>query len=268
MQPNSVITLTTDFGLNDPYVGVMKGAILSINPAANVIDLSHGIASHDIREATFTIGMNYKFFPERTAHVVVVDPGVGSRRRPLLVVTERQYFIGPDNGVFSYIYKKEARTLQVFHVTADHYFLKSTSSTFQGRDVFAPVAAWLTGGKNVQNFGEVVTDYYAIDLQMPTVGRDVIKGEIIHIDKFGNATTNISQTEIDSLVSQRPGTSLKVLLSGKEVPMKMYYGEALDKELHSVINSSEYIEFFVNRGCAAALFNISIGNPVEIQLIP
>jgi len=268
MQPNPVITLTTDFGLNDPFVGVMKGAILSINPGANIIDLSHGIASHHIREAAFTIGMNYKFFPERTAHVVVVDPGVGSRRRPLLVVTERQYFIGPDNGVFSYIYKKEARTLQVIHITAEHYFLKSKSSTFQGRDVFAPVAAWLMSGKNVQNFGEVITDYRSIDLQMPIVGKGHIKGEIIHVDKFGNATTNISQAEIDALTGQNPGASLKVLLSDKEVPMKMYYGEALDKELHSVINSSEYVEFFVNRGSAAALFNISIGNPVEIQIIP
>jgi len=264
MQANPVITLTTDFGLNDPFVGVMKGAILSINPGANVIDLSHGIASHDIREAAFTIGMNYKFFPERTAHVVVVDPGVGSRRRPLLVITERQYFIGPDNGVFSYIYEKEARTLQVIHITADHYFLKSKSSTFQGRDVFAPVAAWLTGGKNVQNFGEVITDYLSIDLQIPTVRTGVIKGEIIHVDKFGNATTNISQAEVDTLVSQNPGRPLKVFLLGKEVPMKMYYGEALDKELHSVINSSEYVEFFVNRSSAASLFNISIGDAVEI----
>jgi S-adenosylmethionine hydrolase len=266
MQSNPVITLTTDFGLNDPFVGVMKGAILSISPEANIIDLSHGIASHDIREAAFTVGMNYKFFPERTVHVVVVDPGVGSRRRPLIVVTERQYFIGPDNGVFSYIYKKEARTLQVIHITADHYFLKSKSSTFQGRDVFAPVAAWLSGGKNVQNFGEVITDYRSIDLQIPTVGKGVLKGEIIHVDKFGNATTNISQTEIDVLISQQPGASLKVLLSGNEIPMKMYYGEALDKELHSVINSSEYIEFFVNRGSAADLFTIAIGDPVEIVL--
>ena len=268
MQSNQVITLTTDFGLHDPFVGVMKGAILSINPGANVIDLSHGIASHDIREAAFTIGMNYKFFPERTVHVVVVDPGVGSRRRPLLVVTERQYFIGPDNGVFSYVYKKEERTLQVIQITAEHYFLKSKSSTFQGRDVFAPVAAWLSGGKNVLNFGEVITDYRSIDLQLPTLGERFIKGEVIHIDKFGNATTNISQTEIDALVNQKPEASLKVLLSGKEVPMKLYYGEALDKELHSVINSSEYIEFFVNRGSAAKLFNISIGNAVEIRNTP
>jgi len=266
MQPNAVITLTSDFGVNDSFVGVMKGAILSINPGANIIDLSHGIASHDIREAAFTVGMNYKFFPERTAHVVVVDPGVGSRRRPLLVVTERQYFIGPDNGVFSYVYAKEQRTLQVIHITAEHYFLKSKSSTFQGRDVFAPVASWLSSGKSTQNFGEVITDYITIDLQMPTIGKGFIKGEIIHIDKFGNATTNISQTEIDSLVSQNPGASLKVSLSGKEVPMKMYYGEALDKELHSVINSSEYIEFFVNRGSASSLFNVSIGDTVEINL--
>lgn len=264
MQANPVITLTTDFGLNDPFVGVMKGAILSLNPRANIIDLSHGIASHDIREAAFTVGMNYKFFPERTVHVVVVDPGVGSRRRPLLVVTERQYFIGPDNGVFSYVYQQEARTLQVIHITADHYFLKSKSPTFQGRDVFAPVAASLAGGTNILNFGEVITDYLSIDVPMPAVGTGVVRGEIIHIDKFGNAMTNVSQKEVDELVRQNPGVLLKVLLSGREVPVKMYYGEALDKELHCVINSSEYIEFFVNRGSAASLFNISIGDAVEV----
>ncbi len=246
----------------------MKGAILSINPGANIIDLSHGIASHDIRHGAFTIGMNYSFFPDRTAHVVVIDPGVGSQRRPLLVVTERHYFIGPDNGVFSCIYKKEGHALQVIHITADHYFLKSGSPTFQGRDVFAPVAAWLAGGKDVLNFGEVITDYLSVDLPMPVVRATVIEGEIIHIDKFGNAVTNISRTEVDALTAQNPERPQQVMLAGREVPIKRFYGDALNRELNAVINSSEYVEFFVNRGSAAALCNIAIGDQVRIISAP
>ena len=267
MQRNPIITLTTDFGLDDPFVGVMKGVILTINPSANIIDLNHGIASHDIAGAAFTVGMNYNFFPDRTAHIVVVDPGVGSRRRPVIVVTERHYFIGPDNGVFSYIYEKEKEMLQVIHITADHYFLKTKSSTFQGRDMFAPVAAWLTSGKNVQNFGEVISDYITIDLPMPGVEGQAIRGEIIHIDKFGNSMTNISRTEIDMLTQAGPAGTLKVFLGDREVPLRDYYGQADDKGLYAVINSSEYLEFFVNRGSAARDFSISPGNRVEIKSV-
>lgn len=265
MQANSVITLTTDFGFGDTFVGVMKGAILTINPRVNIVDLNHGISSHDIRAAAFSIGMNYRFFPDRTAHVVVVDPGVGSARRPIIVVTENHYFIGPDNGVFSYVYKKEQQSLQVIHITADHYFLKSNSTTFHGRDVFAPVAAWLTGGKNVQLFGEVITDYISIDIPVPVSEQGMIKGAIVHIDKFGNAISNISRAEVDALHAQNPGAHLMMMLGDRRIPVKKYYGEALDKELYAIINSSEYIEFFVNCGSAAALFNISPGDAVEIK---
>jgi S-adenosylmethionine hydrolase len=266
MQTKPVITLTTDFGLDDPFVGVMKGVILNINPRSTIIDLNHGISSHDIREAAFTIGMNYKFFPARTAHVVVVDPGVGSRRRPILVVTGTHYFIGPDNGVFSYVFEKERGSLRIIHITAGHYFLKPVSPTFQGRDVFAPVAAWLTSGKNFRNFGEEITDYETIDLSMPVLKKNALRGEIILIDKFGNAMTNINQAEISALMGNNPGKTLKVVLGKKVVPLSEFYGQATGKGIHAVINSSEYLEFFVNRGSAAKAFKISIGDAVEIKL--
>jgi S-adenosylmethionine hydrolase len=266
MLANRIITLTSDFGLDDPFVGVMKGVILTINPHANIIDLNHGVASHDIREAAFTIGMNYRFFPERTVHMVIVDPGVGSRRRPILVVTERHYFIGPDNGVFSFIFKKEKQAFKVIHITADHYFLKLNSSTFQGRDMFAPVASWLTLGTDYRNFGEVISDFVTLDLPMPQPRKGAVKGEIIHIDKFGNAMTNISQAEITDLINMRRDYTLSVFLKDKAVPLKEYYGETKGKALHAVINSSEYLEFFVNRANAAKSFKISIGDNVEMKI--
>ena len=268
MQNSPVITLTTDFGLEDPFAGVMKGVIMGINPRAAVIDLSHGIASHDIRGAALTIGMNYGFFPERTAHVVVVDPGVGSRRRPLLVATEAHYFIGPDNGIFSSIFEKERDSLRVIHITAGHYFLRTMSPTFQGRDVFAPVAAWLTRGKNFRNFGEEITDYETIDLPMPALKKNILKGEVIFIDKFGNAMTNVGRAEIDALSGRPAGRGVKVFLGKKEVPLSEFYGQAAGRGLHAVINSSEYLEFFVNRGNAARKFDISVGDIVEIKKRP
>ena len=266
MQPDPVITLTTDFGRDDPFVGVMKGVILTINPRATIIDLTHGIAPHDIREAAFTIGMNYNYFPERTIHVVIVDPGVGSKRRPILVVTDRHFFIGPDNGVFSVIYEKEKASLQVIHITADHHFLKEKSPTFQGRDVFAPVAARLSGGMDVRNFGQRISDYKTLDLPMPNLEKNVLNGEIIHIDTFGNAMTNIRQEEIDELMKQNPEGMMKISLAGKEVLLKEYYGQATDRTLYAVINSSEYLEFFVNCGNAAETYSILIGETVELKI--
>ena len=266
MQTNALITLTSDFGLDDPFVGVMKGVILSINPQANIIDLNHGITSHNIREAVFSIGMNYHFFPERTVHMVIVDPGVGSQRRPILVVTDRHYFIGPDNGVFSRIYEKEKHALKVIHITADQYFLKKNSSTFHGRDVFAPVAAWLAHGKDFQTFGNLITDFVTMDLAMPKRSNDVLKGEIIHIDKFGNAMTNISQADINDLIGMRREYTLRIFLGKKMVPLRKYYGEAKGAALHAVINSSEYLEFFINRNNAARTCNISRGDKVEVKI--
>lgn len=266
MKRNRIITLTTDFGLDDPFVGVMKGVILSINPNVSVIDLSHGIASHDVREAAFTLGMNYRFFPERTVHVVVVDPGVGSRRRPILVSTEKHYFIGPDNGVFSYIYARERQMLKVMHITADHYFLKLKSPTFQGRDVFAPIAAWMTAGKQIENLGNVINDYATIDLPMPRQSKTSLKGEVILIDKFGNAITNISQNDISTLTARRKNSRAEVFLGKKKIALKEYYGQASDRKLYAVMNSSEHLEFFVNRGNAAKAGKLKVGTPVELKL--
>src|SRR5256886_9957660 len=141
--PNPIITLTTDYGTNDHLVGTMKGVILKINPDVTIVDISHNVTAYDLLDSALTIGSAYSYFPPKTIHVVVVDPGVGTERRPLLVSAQNQYFIAPDNGVLSVLFDPEHK-IPVRHANVEHYYLNPVSKTFHGRDVFAPVAAWLT----------------------------------------------------------------------------------------------------------------------------
>jgi S-adenosylmethionine hydrolase len=265
MRTNPLITLTTDFGLDDPFVGVMKGVILTVAPRAQIVDLSHGIPPHDLKEAALTIGTNYRFFPAHTVHVVVVDPGVGSERRPILVIAGRHYFIGPDNGVFSFVYEREIASLRVIHITASRFFLREESPTFQGRDVFAPVAARVARGMHFMNFGAPISDFVKSELPKPKLGRNALRGEVIHIDRFGNCMTNIRRSEIDSLARLHPAATFRPFFRRKEVPLKKFYAQAKDEALCAVINSSDYLELFVNRANAAELFRISIGDIVEMK---
>ncbi len=258
MQDRPIITLTTDFGYEDPFAGVMKGVILKINPRAGIVDITHGIRPHDIREAAYTIGTNYRYFPDDTIHVVVVDPGVGSNRRPIMVLTEHHYFIGPDNGVFTHICNASHDILEVIHITADHYFLSSHSPTFHGRDVFAPIAAYLSRGVGMLKFGEPITDYQKIDLPVPSVTPDgVLQGEVIHIDRFGNAITNITKADIGMT------GRLKAMFGEIEVPLKKFYSDAPDGSLCCLLNSSDHLELFIDRGSAASKYNISPGDQVR-----
>ncbi len=262
-----LITLTTDFGYDDPSVGVMKGVMYSINPHLNIVDLTHNISPQGIREAAFTIGMNYQYFPAESIHLVVVDPGVGSKRRPLLVVSDGHYFIGPDNGVFSYIFNQPERDLKVLHITSAHLFLKKDSPTFQGRDVFSPCAAWLSTGMDVSKFGEVIEDYHTIHLPASVRQNDrSLKGEVILIDRFGNAMTNIKKSDIDSLKGSDSEVRLKILLKGGEIPFREFYSQADDRSLSALINSSEYLEVFIYSGNASSEYDIRPGEAVEILL--
>lgn len=267
MEHKTIITLTTDFGYKDPFVGIMKGVIFNINPLAKIVDITHGINPQNILEAAFAIETSFKSFPYKTIHVVIVDPGVGSVRRPILVITDHHYFIGPDNGVFSRIYKLQHETLTVIQITAEHYFLPQRSSTFHGRDVFAPVAAWLSRGINVSNFGNPINDYANISIPSPMMSKEnAIEGEVIYIDRFGNATTNIQNQKIDELFANNPEGRLKVIAKGKEAPIKTHYSEAGDDGLYSLINSFGYLELFVRMGNASSDFGISVGEKVNVVL--
>src|SRR4030043_1956256 len=265
MEHKTIITLTTDFGYKDPFVGIMKGVIFNVNPLAKIVDITHGINPQNILEAAFAIETSFKSFPYKTIHVVVVDPGVGSSRRPILVITDHYYFIGPDNGVFSQIYRLRNETISVVHVTAEHYFMPDRSSTFHGRDIFAPVAAWLSRGIESSKFGDPINDYMSIQVPVPVITEEnTVEGEVIHIDRFGNAATNIKAQTIDDLFKDKTTRRLTVLVKGKEVPFKNHYAEAEDIGLYSLINSFAFLELFVYRGSASSDFSIGVGDKVKL----
>lgn len=254
-----MITLTTDLGYKDPFVGMMKGVILGINPDVRIIDITHGIGRHNIMEAALVVSESYGYFPGKSIHIVVVDPGVGSNRRPILVEADMHLFIGPDNGVFSKIFKS-CKDHQVMHITSGHYFLQSPGSTFHGRDVFAPVAAWLSKGVTLENFGERITDYVKFMFPDPSAAGGRVNGEVIHIDRFGNVITNISKQDIETIGSG----PLKVLVKDRHIDIKNYYSEAGDREPHALINSSGLLEIFIYMGNASNALNIKTGDPVSV----
>ena len=265
MSDSPVITLTTDFGCEGPFAGVMKGVILTLNPHAKIIDFSHGIRPYGIVEAAFLIGLNYRYFPKGTMHAVVVDPGVGSERRPLIVSADNHYFIGPDNGVFSYIFGMRHETPRVVHVTASHYFLSSHSPTFQGRDVFASVAGWLSKGIDISKFGPDIADFNKITLPLPTMTSEgAVQGEVIFIDRFGNAITNIRKTDIERVLTVNPDYTVKFSITGREAALKHHYSEAESGNLCALLNSSDLVEFFVYKGNASQENKIIIGDKVTM----
>ena len=183
-----IITLLTDFGLADPYVGIMKGVILAINPDVKIIDITHGIPAQDVREAAFIVNEYYPYFGDGAVHLAVVDPTVGSERRPLILSRDGQSFVGPDNGIFSHLIRGNE---EIYEITNRDFMLRDISSTFHGRDVFAPVAAHLAAGVQASAFGPVVENpVYLADI-FPDIVNGVLTGEVARLDRFGNATTNI-----------------------------------------------------------------------------
>ncbi len=267
MENNPIITLTTDFGYREPFSGILKGVVLGINPSAVIIDITHGIEKFNIREAALTIGFSYRHFPSRTIHVVVTDPGVGSGRRPILVVTGDYFFVGPDNGIFSPVYDESERC-EVFHLTAEHYFLRGRSATFHARDIFAPVAAWLSKGLNPSFFGEPITDYMKLSFPVPSMPtKTCLKGEVIHTDHFGNAITNIGAGDLNLLLAEKPDGALEIVSKDMRIPLKKFYREAEGQGLCALMNSIDRLELFVYKKDASSEFDIKIGDAVEVLLI-
>lgn len=257
---STVITLTTDFGYKDPFVGEMKGVMLSINPRVLPVDITHAIDPQDIQEGAFLIGGSYRYFPKGSIHVVVVDPGVGSERRAIIVEAGGHCFVGPDNGVFSAVLSSP-ESARVIHITEEKYVLSLKSPTFQGRDVFAPVSAWLSRGIAPEEFGPRVGDPVRIELPQPLREAKQIIGEVIHIDRFGNAITNIRRSDLEVL-----GGAWHAGLKGMRVPLAVHYAQAEEGALYCLVNSSGHLEFFVNRGDAAGKYGIRKGDPVVLHL--
>ena len=191
----AIITLTTDFGLSDHYVGVMKGVILGIAPAARIVDISHQSSAYEIGEGAFLIAQAYRYFPKKTVHVIVVDPGVGTARRPILAEAAGQYFVAPDNGVLGMIFRQEKHKVRV--VTNARYFLKPVSQTFHGRDIFAPVGAHLAKGVAPARMGKLIQDYLRPALGAPErTGKHFWTGSVLKVDHFGNVVTNFRLSDI------------------------------------------------------------------------
>lgn len=259
-----IITLTTDYGVQDHLVGAMKGVILNINPDAEIVDITHGVVPYDLLDGALTIGQAYRFFPPRTIHVVVVDPGVGTPRRPILVTGDQHYFVAPDNGVLSLIYDCET-SLTVRHITAEHYFLHPISNTFHGRDVFAPAAAWLSKVGQTASFGEEITDFVRFALPKPKAVENVVKGVVLRVDSFGNLMTNLTPLDVPKVVE--PGSDFKIRVgTGEITSLKQTFAEGAPGEPVAIVGSSGFLEISVNRGNAARTIGAARGAEVIVEL--
>ena len=262
-----IVTLTSDYGARDAFAASIKGVILRINPQVQIIDISNDITPVDVWEGAFTLWSAYKYFPKGTVHLAVIDPGVGSGRRPIIAVTESYYFIGPDNGLFSLIYQ-DAERLRVHHITSSHYFLSNSGPTFHGRDIFAPIAGWLSKGIPSGNFGDEITDYAKLNIPVPKGTENNIDGHVVHIDRFGNIITNITYNHIQPILPEGTGPGIaSVSVAGKEIKgLKKFYAEAKPGEPGAIINSSGALEIFLFKQNARTALSVKRGDPVRLTI--
>jgi S-adenosyl-L-methionine hydrolase (adenosine-forming) len=261
-----IVTLTTDFGINDHFVGTMKGVILNIAPDAEIVDINHAVQAFDVLDGALTIAQSYAYFPSGTIHVVVVDPGVGTARRPILLSTEKYYLVAPDNGVLSLVYSREER-IRVRHITGEHYFLQPVSNTFHGRDIFAPVAGWLAKGVDGAKFGEEISDYVRFNAPKPkAVDARTFRGVVLKVDRFGNLVTNFTPEDIPMLFHSSP-SPFKLTVGKREITeLHQNYSEGEPNQLFAILGSMGYLEIAANRAAAAQLVGTGKGSEVSIVL--
>jgi len=274
-----VVTLTTDFGYDDPYVGAVKGAILNINPAATIVDITHTIRPQDVLQAAFILNGAYRYFPKQTTHVAIVDPGVGSDRRGVILKTPSAIFVAPDNGILSYIvddlfsidgnslleqahglteivFKKG---LEAAAITDPRFWRHPVSPTFHGRDIFAPVAAGLSLGISPFEFGEKINSLHVLPIAKPALDLDGnVLGQILHIDRFGNLITNIRSNNL-------PGKNTTIEVGGHHIQgMSDYYAQG--QGIMAVTGSSGYLEISLRDGSACDYLGAEVGD--EVKAIP
>ncbi|HUU50226.1 MAG TPA: SAM-dependent chlorinase/fluorinase [Nitrospinota bacterium] len=262
-----IITLITDFGLRDPYVGTMKGVMLKINPELSFVDLTHEIESHNILEAAMILGSAYRYFPKDTIHLVVVDPGVGSDRRPILALTDKYYFVSPDNGVLSFVYK-DPGLKKVLELGAKRYFLDEVGDTFHGRDIFSPVASWLSKGVDVSSFGDEIHNYVQIPIPESELENNRIKGRIVYVDKFGNLVSNIKMSLFRKALSASSKKKFKITLGTLEInEINKYYIEKEKGTASALFNSWGNLEIYVPMKSASKIYGIKKGKKITIDFI-
>lgn len=266
MAHRPIVTLTTDFGLNDHFVGAMKGVILEIVPEAAIVDISHAVQAFDVLDGALAISQAYSYFPTGTVHVVVVDPGVGTTRRPIIASSDGYHFVAPDNGVLSMVYAKEER-IHVRHVTSEHYFRQPVSNTFHGRDIFAPVAAYLAKQVDSHKFGEEIEDYVRFAAPRPkAAGDNRIRAVVLKVDRFGNLITNVTPQDVPALFAEKPG-AFKILVGNKEVTeIRTSYAEGTAGQVFGILGSMGYLEIAANRAPATQITGANKGAEVSIVL--
>jgi len=259
---NPVITLLTDFGTKDHYVASMKGVILKINPQCHLIDISHQLKPHDIREGAFILANAYSFFPKGTIHLAVVDPGVGGARKPLLLVTQNYRFVGPDNGLFTMIAQKE-RVKQTIVLDKQKYHLSKVSTTFHGRDIFAPIAAHLSLGTKPSALGHKIDSVSRLGFEGPFIKEGKLLGEILHVDIFGNLVTNIGEGRLFRFTRGHP---FIIRAGGKTIRgLKRGYWEGKKKEPIALLGSGGFLEISVREENAQEALKVKRGDPIEIS---
>jgi len=272
----AIITLTTDFGLSDAYVAAMKGVILGINPEATLVDICHTIKPQNTSQAAFVLSTAYQFFPQKTIHLVVIDPGVGTERRAIILRTPSADFVAPDNGVLSYVIQELSaepvadnnslqqveleRTLEAVEITNSQFWRTPVSSTFHGRDIFAPVAALLSLGFPPINFGEAITSLVMLPLPQPHQRPDgSLVGHVLHIDNFGNLITNIRSSDL-------PSTKEPITIEiGDQIISELSRTYAEGKGLLALIGSSGYLEVSLKGGSASAFLDAEVGSEVKLK---
>lgn len=247
------ITLTTDFGHHDPYVGVMKGAILSVCPVAQIVDLCHEIEPFVTDQAAFVISQAVPYFPPDTVHMVVVDPGVGGPRRALVAKGKRACYVGPDNGVLGPLFAEDEKVV-VHEIGTPDFLPGERSATFHGRDLFSPAAAHLAMGRALSEFGPRVTDDLAVPFPAPAEGPDGITGTILHVDRFGNLITSLDRSCAKRVTTVRVG--------GRKVPMVPFYGHVKVGQPGALVGSSNRIEVFIREGSAKSRLGVTVGDRV------
>lgn len=260
-----MITLLSDFGLKDPYVAEMKAVILSINPQVRIVDISHQIEKFNIQMGAVFLARTVPYFPSGTIHVAVIDPGVGTKRRPIVVKTRRSFYVGPDNGLLMLAARKEGQS-QVHVIKNTRYLLPHISRTFHGRDIFAPAAAYLTCGISPAELGPEISEYLLPEFAEPRVTGRVLLGKVLHIDDFGNVISNITAQDLQRITLSED-RSLLVELKGKRVELKLCvaYSEVPTQTPLAIIGSSGFLEFSIHQGNASEVLDAQMGTSVRVS---
>ena len=256
----AIITMLTDFGLRDHFVAAMKGVLLKLNPDLTLVDISHQIPPQDIFSGSLTLSQSCFYYPAGTIHLAVVDPGVGGARKALAASVGGHFFVAPDNGILTHA-MESAEDFMAYEITADHYFNKPVSNTFHGRDIFAPIAAWISRGIPLHQLGPAIKN--PVRLQLPAlkrVGDALIQGTIVAVDHFGNLITNLKPSDI-------PG-AFKIMAGQQEITrVHMSYADGAPGEVFIVPGSCGYLEIAVKNGSAAAQLNMKVGIPIGVILL-